>query len=77
MSADQVLVGVGIGIVLGATWFTVAYKFLFPFFPKVVSSGLGQLLMLRDGARIKNILIFEDEAYKNFHETSQYTQKSR
>jgi hypothetical protein len=65
-----VLVGVAVGLVFGASWFAIAAKFLFPRFRTISSSYAGRLLMLRDGACIDNVLVFEDAAYCKLYETS-------
>jgi hypothetical protein len=73
LQLSQVLVGVAVGLFLGAAWFATAATFLFPRFRMISSSFVGRLFMLRDGACIDNVLVFENDAYCKFNEINKHS----
>lgn len=60
-SVEQVLVGVGVGVVSGLVWSTVVNRVAPWLFPAVANSALGQFFYLRDISAIPDLIVFQHE----------------
>mmetsp|Transcript_26057 Transcript_26057/g.68579 ORF Transcript_26057/g.68579 Transcript_26057/m.68579 type:complete len:136 (-) Transcript_26057:33-440(-) len=71
-TVDQVVAGLIFGALFGLIWFVFAHWFLFPKYPMIVRSFFGQLLLLRDGTNVDDVVAFEHQAYFKASASSTY-----
>ncbi|XP_058110221.1 lipid phosphate phosphatase gamma [Magnolia sinica] len=55
----QVFAGAGLGLVLGALWFTFVNSHLYTYFPAIEESAFGKYFYIKDCSHIPNVLEFE------------------
>ncbi|CAI8602643.1 unnamed protein product [Vicia faba] len=62
----QVFAGTALGLFLGAAWFWIVNKLLFPFYPVIEESAFGRWFYVKDTSHIPNVFKFEYDQARAF-----------